>query len=124
MFFDEHLRRAGAKRIWVAERRDEVVGLVGLLVEREDAEIEPLVVTRSTRGHGVGRALVKQAVAAAKGVRGVKFVSVRPVARNKEAIEFFRKQGLANIGRVELFMDLAGRKWKKGLQVHDLEFGY
>lgn len=123
-FFDDHLRRVGPKRIWVAVDGAKVVGFAGLLVEGEDAEIEPLVVTRRERGKGVGELLVKKAIAAASEMKGVRFVTVRPVARNKEALEFFRKQGLANVGRIELFVDLAGRNWRSGLRIHDLEYGY
>lgn len=103
---------------------DKVVGFVGLVVEGEDAEIEPLVVARGKRGKGIGRQLVRQAAAAAARAKGVKFLTVRPVARNKEALAFFRAQGLANVGRIELFTDLAGRKWKKGLKIHGLEYRY
>jgi ribosomal protein S18 acetylase RimI-like enzyme len=124
MFFDDHLRRVGSKRIWIAEEGGEVVGLVGLVVEGEDAEIEPLVVAKSRRGRGIGGTLAKEAMTAAKEVEGVKFITVRPVARNKEAIEFFRKQGLVNVGRVEFFTDLAGKKWKKGLRIHGLDFNH
>lgn len=124
LFFDDHLRRVGPRRIWVAEVEGEVVGFIGLIVESEDAEIEPLVVTRSMRGRGVGNALAKKALAEARGIKGVKFLMVRPVARNREAIQFFREQGLVNVGRVELFTDLAGKKWKKRLRIHGLEFGY
>lgn len=123
-FFDEHLKRVGPKRIWVAADGREVVGFVGLLVEGEDAEIEPLVVTEGRRGEGIGGLLVKEAMSSAKSVKGVKFITVRPVARNKEALEFFRSHGLTNVGRVELFADLAGKKWRKGLRIHGLEYNY
>lgn len=103
---------------------DEVVGLVGLLVEGEDAEIEPLVVTRRKRGRGIGNLLAKEAMRSASGIKGVRFLTVRPVARNKEALAFFRKQGFVNIGRMELFADLEGKKWKRGLRIHSLEYNY
>lgn len=123
-FFDDHLRRVGPKRIWVAEEKGKVVGFVGLIVEGEDAEIEPLVVERASRGRGIGVRLATEAMAKARLLKGVKFLTVRPVARNREAIEFFWKLGLVNVGRVELFTDLAGKRWKKGFRMHDLEFGH
>lgn len=124
MFFDEHLKRVGARSIWVAVQGSRVVGFVGLIVEGEDAEIEPLVVTKKMRGAGIGTQLTAVAAAKALRVKGVKFLTVRPVARNIEAMRFFRKMGLVNVGRIELFKDLKGRKWKKHLRIHDLELGY
>ncbi len=123
-FFDVHLKKTGRKRIWVAEEKGRVVGFVGLVVEGEDAEIEPLIVTKDRRGRGVGRKLAKHAMMAARSVDGVKFLTVRPVARNKEALEFFRRQGLVNVGSIELFTDFLGKEWKRGLKIHDLEYGY
>jgi len=123
-FFDEHLKRVGPKRLWVAVDGDEVVGLIGLIVEGEDAEIEPLVVANGSRGRGIGQQLAEQAMAVASATKGVKFLTVRPVARNKEALAFFRAQGLVNIGKVELFADLAHKKWKKGLRIHGLEYRF
>jgi len=49
---------------------------------------------------------------------------VRPVARNKRALEFFRSRGFNKIGRVELFVDYTGKDWKEDLKLFDLEFGY
>ena len=45
--FDNHLSTVGAERTWVAESSGEVVGLACLLVESEQAELEPLVVASS-----------------------------------------------------------------------------
>ena len=42
--FDEHLDHVGADRIWVAESGGAVVGLAGLMVDDEHAELEPIVV--------------------------------------------------------------------------------
>jgi hypothetical protein len=39
-------------------------------------------------------------------------------------MRFFRDMGLVNVGRVEMFKDFRGRKWKKGLKIHDLDLGY
>ena len=55
---------------------------------------------------------------------GVKYLNVRPVARNAEAITFFKEMGFENIGRVELFMDFSDKKWRKGIELHDVPFKY
>lgn len=120
--FDDHLRRVGPERLWVAVEGDRVLGLVGLMVDGEDAEIEPLIVTRQRRGCGIGRLLAGRAMAAARDIKGVKFLTVRPVARNKEALDFFHGLGMVNVGRIELFTDLTGRQWTKGLRIHDKDY--
>ena len=40
LHFDEHLGRVGPENLWVAECDGEVVGLVGLIVEDQEAEVE------------------------------------------------------------------------------------
>ena len=42
--FDEHLERVGPENIWVAELDGAVVGLVGLIPDDVQPELEPLVV--------------------------------------------------------------------------------
>lgn len=57
--FDKHLAEVGAGGLWVAALDSEVVGLIGLVVGEGDAEIEPLIVSKSYRSKGVGRRLVE-----------------------------------------------------------------
>lgn len=125
-FFDEHLGKIGPKRIWVATVGLKVVGFVGLVISAEspeDGEIEPLVVHREFRGRGIGKALVDTAGKEARRL-GVRYITVRPVARNSEALGFFREAGFDKIGRVELFIDLAGKKWKEGIELHGMTFEF
>jgi N-acetylglutamate synthase-like GNAT family acetyltransferase len=124
LFFDRHLKQAGANHIWVAERDGRVIGLVGLLFSGLEAEVEPIIVLRDCRGAGVGQSLLAQAVAAARQA-GVHYLNVRPVSRNLEAILFFFREGFELLGRPELFMDLqapeSGR-WKPGPEVLGCSF--
>ena len=60
--FDHHLSRVGEERIWVATLEEYVVGLVSLIVEGEQAEIEPIAVTSECRGAGIGGRLLERAV--------------------------------------------------------------
>ena len=122
-YFDSHLAKAGAERLIVAEVNSQVVGLAGLLQEGEEAELEPLVVSESLRSSGIGRKLVEAAVGEAKKL-GVTSLSVRPVARNIDAIRFFRDCGFGNLGHVEMFMDFSERKWVRGIQLHGIELSY
>lgn len=116
LHFDQHLARAGPEHLWVAECAGEVVGLTGLIVADGEAEVEPLVVASGRRGQGIGQALVKHTVVEAHRL-GVRYLSVRPVARNVEAIGFFYDAGFQTLGHLELFMDLrpsAPAAWKPG----------
>ena len=59
----------------------------------------------SQRGRGLGRLLVEHVLAEARR-RGMKFLSVKPVARNVEVFGFYHRLGFRILGNVELFMDL------------------
>lgn len=111
-YFDKYLTKFGCEQLWVAVAVSKVVGLVGLIVEGNEAEIEPLIVSRSYRGKGIGRKLVERAVSEARLLK-VRFLSVRPVARNIQAIRFLHKQGFQNLGHVELFIDFSEYVWKQ-----------
>ena len=112
--FDDHLARLGPGQIWVAEDDGFVCGLVGLIATagEEEAEIEPVVVTRVRRDAGIGTELLAAATAEARNL-GVRFLNIRPVARNTGAISLFARAGFRLVGRVELFQELApsDRSW-------------
>jgi GNAT superfamily N-acetyltransferase len=119
--FDEHLAEAGDDRIWVAESSGGVVGLAGLLVHDERAELEPLVVAEACRGRGVGRALAEAVIAAAREL-GFPRLRVRPVGRNTEAIRFFHALGFDVLGRVDLRIDLEPTARAPGERIAGREF--
>lgn len=114
LHFDRHLARVGSDHLWVAVG-DEVLGLVGLVVGQQEAEVEPIVVARCWRGRGIGQLLLERAIAEARRL-GVRFLNVRPVARNTEAISWFHRAGFRVLGHVELFVDLQPRpgSWQPG----------
>jgi len=124
--FDVHLARVGPDRIWVAEVNGTVYGLVGLIVEGDEGEVEPIVVTAAHRGTGVGRLLLTRVLEEAKTLK-LRFLGMKPVVRNQDAIRFFYQAGFQVLGRVELFMDLApslGRTWKGGVALHGYPLKY
>ncbi len=121
--FDQHLLTVGAEQIWVALDESKVIGLAGLVVKEAEAEVEPMVVAKSYRGLGVGRHLLEVVIQNAQR-KNIRLLTVKPVARNVEAIKFFYKQGFGNVGFVELFMDLSKRSWKGGLEIFGYEFYY
>jgi GNAT superfamily N-acetyltransferase len=125
-YFDKHLARAGAERLWVAELSGQVVGLTGLVVDGQEAELEPLVVAAPYRGTGIGRALTDHAIQEARKLN-VLYLSVRPVARNSDAISFFFNGGFRTLGHIELFMDLnppTADPWKPGPTLFGHRFKY
>jgi HAD superfamily hydrolase (TIGR01509 family) len=109
LHFDGHLARLGPERIWVAEIDGQVVALAGLEPLGDDgrqADVEPVVVTAAQRRTGVGSALLAHVVREARRL-GVRYLNLRPVARNLAAIGFFYDAGFQTLGQIELFMDLA-----------------
>lgn len=100
-----------------------VVGLIGLIFREDEAEIEPVVVSEVFRRKGIGRRLVERAVAEAR-TRGVRVLSVKPVARNEDGIAFFYEQGFRNLGHIELFVDLSDRPWRQGPRLFNRQFSF
>lgn len=126
LYFDKHLARVGPERLWVAEREGEVVGLVGLIVDEQGAEVEPIVVAAAHRDKGIGQALLNCMVEEARKL-GVRYLSVKPVARNVEAISFYYDFGFQTLGEIEMFMDLstpAPGTWKPGPELFGHRFEY
>jgi GNAT superfamily N-acetyltransferase len=124
--FDEHLSRVGPERIWVATSRKEIVGLVSLILEDGQAEVEPVVVSSQHRGLGIGQELLHHAIQQAKRL-GVLCLSVKPVARNKEAITFFYDVGFKILGHIQLFMWLGPSspgQWRAGPKLFGKSFEY
>jgi GNAT superfamily N-acetyltransferase len=113
--FDRHLQRPDLVGIWVADDDASVIGLVGLLLNGEEAQIEPIIVAGERRSQGVGELLLQHARREAIG-RGAHFLSLMPVARNSRAIRKFISSGFNIAGQIDLFEDLrpGERKWIDG----------
>jgi L-amino acid N-acyltransferase YncA len=71
----------------------------------------------------VGKQLLEAVVSEAR-KKGVPYLDVKPVARNAEAVRFFRKQGFNTVGHIDLFIDFSNRSWKSGLKIHECEFDF
>jgi len=110
-------------RMWVAERKGSVVGLVGLQIRGRQAEIEPVVVSFDVRGQRIGRSLVEAAVEAAR-AEGVRQVKASPVARNALALRFFHRLGFDTLGHVDVLLDFERPKdyWNARESLADREF--
>ena len=122
---DEYVARPDLHRLWVAEPEGRIVGLCGLLVQGEESELEPIVVDPRQRKRGIGALLAQQAIAESRRL-GVKYVTVRPVGRNVEAIRFFHREGFRLLGRFELSIALEGATpfgSRRTTEIHQLAFG-
>lgn len=126
-WFDGHLKNPHRHGTWVAEQHGRVIGVASLLVSSdEEGEIDPVIVTAPERSRGTGEALVKHAVNAARKA-GIRFLSIKPVARNSRAISLYVRLGFDILGLVDLTMDLAPssqRKWRPGIRLHDNQLRY
>ncbi len=122
--FDDYLKHDKLAAVWVAEDEDRVIGLCGLLVDGTDGELEPIVVEPAFRARGVGKALVQHVVDDARR-RGLRYLNVRPVARNAAAISFFAEAGFWLLSRVELSQSLATDnrgKFDQSVDLHGQRF--
>ena len=122
-YFDKYLAKIGANRIWVAVNAKSVVGFSGLVIESEEAKMDPIVVAKAFRDKGAGKQLARTLINEAKKL-GAKYLNVEPVARNAEAIRFYHELGFVNVGMVQLFIDFSGKKWTKTFKMHELQFDY
>jgi N-acetylglutamate synthase-like GNAT family acetyltransferase len=121
--FDEHLALVGPNQIWVAVEQSSIVGLIGMNCSGHEAEVEPIVVTKSYRDRGVGKQLLKAVIDEARR-KNIRLLTVKPVARNVSTVKFLHGQGFRNVGFIELFMDLSNRSWKPSLEIFECNFNY
>ncbi len=124
--FDSHLEQVGPERVWLAIHDKSAVGLVSLIVNGEEAEVDPVVVSSGHRGLGVGRKLLDHAVEEARKL-GVVCLSVKPAARNEEAVSFYHSSGFDALGHLYLFKWLGPSEpgqWKTGPEIFGKQFDY
>lgn len=121
--WDRHLASPLRLGTWVAVIDGVVAGLVGLQrTDRDGVEVEPMVVAATHRGAGVGRALLGRVLEECRTL-GESTVSVRPVARNTDALAAFKAMGFTTVGMVELFMDVERRQgtWVDGVTIDGVD---
>jgi GNAT superfamily N-acetyltransferase len=124
--FEEYLKKTSLAGLWVVEQKGLVLGMAGLLMDGNEAEVEPIVVRSDHRSQGIGNLLLERLKVEAK-ARGVGYLSIKPVARNVEAIQCFHRAGFSLLGHVDMFMELSGEKgqeWKESVTIHGHEFRY
>ena len=119
-WLNDLIQKNGFVGIWCAEVGGKVTGFTGLFSYGEEGEIEPVVVSSSFRNKGIGTQLIRRVVAEAK-KRNIRYLSIRPTARNKNALALFVRLGFNLVGHIDLFQDLlpaSDRKWKSGITIH------
>jgi ribosomal protein S18 acetylase RimI-like enzyme len=122
-YFDKHLAEVGPDQLWVAVYNSHVVGLIGLIIKGSEAEIEPLIVSKTYRCKGIGEKLVTTVVSEARN-KGTRFLNIKPVARNIKAIKFLYKRGFKTLGHIELFLDFSNYTWKPGPEIAGCKFNF
>jgi GNAT superfamily N-acetyltransferase len=124
--FDEHLEQVGRQNVWLAEAEGRAVGMVAMVSHETRAELEPIVVAPDWRGRGVGEALARVVLAAAR-ARGDRQLITQPVARNERALRFFHGLGFDALGHLELIAQLTSPEeqvWRPGPVLAERRFRY
>ena len=125
-WLDGLIHKEGYSGIWLVEVDGKISGFCGLFSYGEEGELEPVIVAKSSRNKGIGTRLIRHVVNEAK-KRNIRYLSIRPVARNKDAIALFTRLGFNMVGYVDLFQDLSNkqdREWKSGLTIHGMQLKY
>jgi L-amino acid N-acyltransferase YncA len=125
-WLDGLMHKDGYAGLWLAEIDGKVAGFCCLFSYGEEGEIEPVVVATSSRNKGTGTRLIRRVVDEAK-KRNIRYLSIRPVARNKKAFTLFTRLGFDHVGHIDLFQDLSNkqdREWKSGFVIHGKHLKY
>jgi GNAT superfamily N-acetyltransferase len=122
--FEDYLTRLDLSGMWVADDQD-VVGFVGLVLVGRGGAVDPIVVTGSRRGEGIGRALLSHVTEQARH-RGLRELSISPALRNVEAIHCLHAAGYDVLTNITLSLCLNRRPggFREGLELHDRHFRY
>jgi L-amino acid N-acyltransferase YncA len=124
--FEQYRSKPNLASLWVVEQDGAVVAMAGLLLNGEEAEIEPIVVQTYYCSHGLGTQLINHLKTEAKN-RQVRYLSIRPVARNVEAIQCFYRAGFSLLGHIDMFLDLKAEDsdgWRPGITIHGCQFQF
>jgi GNAT superfamily N-acetyltransferase len=122
--FEEYLTRLDLSGMWVADDQG-VVGLVGLVLSGRGGAVDPLVVTGTRRGEGIGRRLIAYVTEQARR-RGLRELSISPALRNTEAIHCLHAAGYEVMTNITLSLNLGrpASDYREGLELHDRRFRY
>lgn len=125
--FEEYLTQLNLSGMWVADTAEYgVAGFVGLMLDGRAGEVEPVVVTASMRGRGIGRALLATVAEEARR-RGLNRLTVSPPARDQAALRTLHAAGFDTVASVTVSYPLtaaAARSTGRDstLDLYDLRF--
>jgi GNAT superfamily N-acetyltransferase len=126
--FEEYLTRLDLSGLWVAvptagdPSDGEVVGFVGLVLDGDCGEVDPVVVAATERGHGIGRALLTKVAEEARR-RGLSRLTISPPIRDVPALRSLRGAGFDTVANVTLAIDIgASSDPSSSLELYDLRF--
>src|SRR4051794_13593953 len=122
--FEEYLTQLNLSGLWVADSPDGVIGLIGLMLDGRNGEIDPVVVDPDERGHGIGPALLRHVVEEARR-RGLRRLTISPSVRDHAALHSLHTAGFGTVATVTLAYDLGGARPSAapdGLDLYDLHF--
>lgn len=121
--FEEYLTQLNLSGMWVADQGGSVIGFVGLMLDGRTGEVDPVVVTQSQRGRGVGRSLLAKVADEARR-RGLQRLTISPPVRDVAALHTLHRSGFATLATVTLSYDLSRRAAapRSTLDLYDLPF--
>ncbi|HEX6872953.1 MAG TPA: GNAT family N-acetyltransferase [Micromonosporaceae bacterium] len=104
--FEEYLTQLNLSGMWVAEHAEfGVAAFAGLVLDGRTGEVDPVVVTESLRGRGIGRTLLAR-VAEEAVRRGLRRLTISPPVRDRAALHSLHASGFDTIATVTLSYDL------------------
>jgi ribosomal protein S18 acetylase RimI-like enzyme len=118
---------AGRGAVSAAYDGGELVGLgewrrYALGPQRQNADLEKLLVRRDRRGQGLGAVLVEDLLSQARSA-GVETVTLQCRGNNHGAIRLYRRLGFSEVGRLRDFVAADDERWDKVLMAIDLRTG-
>lgn len=117
----------GRARVSAAYDGEEMVGLgewrrIPLGPQRQNADLEKLLVSRGRRGQGIGAALVEDLLSQARTAE-VETVTLQCRGNNHGAIRLYQRLGFHEYGRLSDFVASGDERWDKVLMAIDLRTG-
>lgn len=122
--FEEYLTQLNLSGMWVADQGGTVIGFVGLMLDGRTGDVDPVVVTESLRGRGVGRSLLAKVADEARR-RGLHRLTISPPVRDVAALHTLHSSGFSTVATVTLSYDLAQRPAagrQSTMDLYDLSF--
>jgi ribosomal protein S18 acetylase RimI-like enzyme len=92
-YFDDYLAKESWRGPWVAAVDLQVVGMVGIELDHEDAMIEPIVVSEDFRSRGIGEILATRAIEETRKM-GLRSLSEKARCSKCRSVSILRKSGI------------------------------